>query len=398
MQNLIHELKEQLDEKISTEFRMLLSLFDYDRTTPLQRTDDFSFKTFLKLLRRHRIRPSVLEKIDQFKAVFSTEELEQIKVICTPFLLNQMKLTQASFSIISAFNESGIRVIPFKGQLLSKKLFNSYTFRESQDIDLLIHSEDLLLANAILKRKGFTCELEIQNWKDWHVKWLKRITPDLLYIRKQDKVKVELHWSFFNQSGIYPKKTAEIFLDAQKSNCQIDKIVVLTNEDELLYLCIHGTKHSWFRIKWLLDIRQILINSVSEIDWQKISDISKRNNNYPTLASSLLLVHLLFNIPIPKFFKIDEFSDETIINLTENAIHTLSDENLASDPINNRMKQYKKLNYSFGGLKDYLWTFLLTKDDFKLIKLPPSLFWLYFPLRPFMIIYKKLLGYSANLF
>ncbi len=391
MPNLVYELKEQLDENISAEFKMLLSLFDNDRTSPLYRTDDFSFETFLKLLIRHRVRTSIVERIDEFKIIFTTDELEQIKAICTPFLLKQMKLTQVTFSILSAFNESGIRVIPFKGQLLSKKLFNSYTFRESQDIDLLIHSEDLLLANAILKRNGFTCELEIQNWKDWHVKWLKRISPDLLYVSKQGKVKVELHWSLFSQAGIYPKKTAEIFLDAQKSNNQIDEVAVLTNEDELLYLCIHGTKHSWFRIKWLLDIRQILINSISDINWQEISDISKRNNNYPTLVSSLLLVHLLFNTPLPKFFSTDELSDETIFDLIEDAINTLSDENLIHDPINNRMKQYKKLNYSLGGLKSYLWTFLLTKDDFKLLQLPPSLFWLYFPLRPFMSIYKKIL-------
>lgn len=392
MPNHFHIWKEQLDKKISAEFKLLLSLFDYERTTPLERTDDFSFERFLKLLGRHKVRPSVLERIDEFKAVFTTEEVEQIKVICTPFLLRQMNLTQAAFNLLSAFHKSGIQVIPFKGQFLSKKLFDSYTFRETKDVDLLIHSEDLVLADTVLKQKGFTCEVQIENWKDWHVKWLTRIAPDLLYERKQDHVKVELHWSFFDQSGIYPKKTAEIFLDAQKSKNQIDEVTVLKNEDELLYLCIHGTKHSWFRIKWLLDIRQILINSVSEINWQGISDISKNSKNYPTLASSLLLTHLLFNIPLPKFFNIDELSDDRIINLIEEAIHALCDENLVRDPTNNRMKQYKKLNYDFSGMKDYFWTFFLTKDDFKVIKLPPSLFWLYFPLRPFTIIYKKITG------
>ncbi|CAN0297896.1 unnamed protein product, partial [Chrysoparadoxa australica] len=132
MQQHLHLWKEQLHKKTSPELKLLLSFFDYERTAPLKRNSDFSFEKFLKLLGRHRIRPSILEKIDEFKVVFTSEELEQIKALSTPFLLRQMKLTQVAIIVISAFQESGIQVIPFKGQFLSKKLFDSYTFRETR--------------------------------------------------------------------------------------------------------------------------------------------------------------------------------------------------------------------------------------------------------------------------
>jgi len=389
MTDRIHVLKNQLTHRMSEEFKLLISLFDHQRTTPLKRSENFSFELFIQLLGRHRIRPLIIEYFDEFKQILDEKELDHLKKICQPFVMRQMNLTKVTFRILELFKQEGIPVISFKGPILSKKLFDSYTSRESIDLDFLIHPDDLSKADLILKKENFKSDLEISGWKDWNLKCLKKIAADIPYQRISDRINLELHWRFFKQSAIYPKSCTEVFFDTKKSDLRIAEVTALKDEDELLYLCIHGTKHSWFRIKWLLDIRQILIHSGNEINWQQISEIAKSNNNYSALVSSLFLVHLIFNVPLPKLFKLKEFSDEKIINQMEDAIHAFVNDNLFHDP-NNLINQVQKFNYGYRELKDFLWNILLSKHDIILINLPPSLFWLYFPLRPFSIIYRKI--------
>lgn len=382
------ELKRKLDIQSSPELKLLLRLLEYEKVHPLERTSGFSFDRFLALLNRHRIRPLIIEYLNDLKQVLDQNEIDELKTFCQPLVMRQMHLTKVCFRILELFKQENIQIIPFKGPTLSKRLFGSYTSRESIDLDFLIHPEDLKKADQILKKEEFEGEFEISNWKDWNLRMLKKITPDFGYQRKTDGIKLELHWKFFTVENIYPKSCPDLFADSKRKIFLNQDILLLMGEDELLYLFIHGIKHSWFRIKWLLDIRQILTISESKVDWHEISKVAKNNNNYPAISSTLLLANLMFNVPIPKFFETSDFSDIETITLVESAIDAFTDENLVRDP-SSRLKMNKKLNNEYRILKDHVWNSPLSKDDFKRVKLPPTLFWLYFPLRPVFIIYRR---------
>jgi hypothetical protein len=399
MNNQLEVWNKYFEEKISEELRLLFKLFDYKRTTPLIRPRDFSFERFIQLIGRHRIRPLILDYIEELKNVLDENEVETLKAKCKPFVLYQMRLTKEIFRIIAIFKQIGIPIIPFKGPILSKKLFGSFTIRESIDLDFLIHPKDFRKADEILKSEGYSALIEIQNWKEWNLNWFKRIASDVPYQRIEDGIKIELHWKLFLQSKLITNSYEDI---SDKSNiiASANEVVdVISEEEELFYLCLHGTKHSWFRIKWLLDIKQILTSQSYSIDWDKFSALAISNKKYSAVSSILILVHLIFKIPLPIIFKDEELIETSSDTFIRQALNALCDDKLDTDP-NNKSEKLNKLDRDFNWMNDFIWNLTLSKSDVVLMNLPSYLFWLYFPLRPFTFLYRKLFfeeGYVSRL-
>ena len=69
---------------------------------------------------------------------------------------------------------------------------------------------------------------------------------------------IELHWklrSFNDTIVVRDLKNSKSFINTQWNN-----IYALNHLDQFIYLCIHGTEHAWYRLKWLMDIPMILKN------------------------------------------------------------------------------------------------------------------------------------------
>jgi len=47
-----------------------------------------------------------------------------------------------------------------------------------------------------------------------------------------------------------------------------DSIKIFKNELTLLYLSIHGTKHNWERVEWLVDIVKLVENT--QLNWNEV--------------------------------------------------------------------------------------------------------------------------------
>jgi hypothetical protein len=43
-------------------------------------------------------------------------------------------------------------------------------------------------------------------------------------------------------------------------------LTALAPEDLLLYLCLHGSRHLWFRLQWICDVAQLL-HTHPDLDW-----------------------------------------------------------------------------------------------------------------------------------
>lgn len=388
MTDQVSNFRKYLSENVSAEFKLLLSFFDYQRSTRLERSSDFSFDRFLSLLEKHRIRPLIAERINEFKVIFTPEEIAQVKLISKPPILKQMNLTKVTFTVLTEFRNSGIYALPLKGQILSKKLFGSFSLRESKDVDLLINAKDLPHADILLKAKGFEPELEISNWQNWNLNWFKKTFKELEYYRSSDDTFVELHWSLFDQSGIFPKETRDLFLDAIDEYHFGNEIKFLNDNDEFLYLCMHGSMHGWFRLKWLIDIMQFLSNKSDNIDWDSLVNVTKRNKIFPALKSAIYLSHIFFDTPLPEKFRVKDQTDTVTYVIINQFLTIIIDDEIKSDPIDTPLKRFKVLNYDSSKVISYFLNYSLSKIDLKLVKLPPYLFWLYFPLRPFIIFYK----------
>ena len=88
---------------------------------------------------------------------------------------------------------------------------------------------------------------------------LVRLTNQILFVHPEKQLNVEIHWKLF-KSEITDSQVLSDVLNSNKDQIQFKdrNFQVFNNELELLYLIIHGGHHAWFRLKWLVDVKDFI--------------------------------------------------------------------------------------------------------------------------------------------
>jgi len=206
---------------------------------------------------------------------------------------------------------------------------------------------------------------------------------------------VELHWRLFGQKELFPIPTDTVFAESQELIVGGKAIRVLSENHCFEYLCLHGALHQWFRLHWLRDIAQMLSNG--KVNPVEIIEKSKINGNDRPVEQAIILANLFFGSPgIPSNFKIKRVV-KSIVNQAVTA--AISDESRSISRRISRlrvpfykMKLKRSLRYKMSS-----WTILHPNfNDWKIVKLPDNLFFLYFFLRPFVWFYSTYLKKTGN--
>jgi hypothetical protein len=169
----------------------------------------------------------------------------------------------------------------------------------------------------------------------------------------------------------------------------VDEVRALDKVEELLYLCTHGTEHAWFRLKWLCDILNV-INAIS-FNWDVVRQRAQQLNCLVHLELTWLLIRHLCSIPIPE--PILKGMPASMHH--SKMVHILNSiQHLSGVNENDRMR-FNHLVFTLGFQKrlaglPLVCKYLTGPEDWKLLPLPDFLFFLYFPLRPFLFLWRKL--------
>jgi hypothetical protein len=364
----------------SSAFQLLLSccrqnqsLVDHERRKSAF-LEGIDAEVLIMLAERHRITPlvylSLKDQLDQYPDL-----LLELK---NRFDFNRlMALTLKSYEtwLENYLNQHDIKFTFLKGLQIAEKYYGDIAGRHVLDIDILVEEDGINQLHQALVEHGFYPDPDIVNFNRSQLSFFRAVNHDLAYIRKNQhfNVVIEVHWRFRGQ--------LKAFI--------LDEVRTLDKVEELLYLCTHGTEHAWFRLKWLCDILQV-IDTVS-FDWDAVRQRAQELHCLSHLELTWLLIRQLFSIPIP----------QPVLNGMPASMHRSkmehilkSIQHLSGVNENDRMR-LTHLVYVWGfnkriaGLPLVL-KYLTGPEDWKLLPLPHFLFFLYFPLRPFLFLWRKI--------
>ena len=120
---------------------------------------------------------------------------------------------------------------------------------------------------------------------------------DIQFIENKKNILFELHWKLFRNKFSNTQNNINIYEEIQNINLNSYNINIFKNELLLVYLCMHGSKHKWERIEWIVDIDKLL-RKAEDINWKLVVEISKKYNCNKMLNLGLLLSHKLYDTPI----------------------------------------------------------------------------------------------------
>ncbi|MCM3131525.1 nucleotidyltransferase family protein [Paenibacillus polysaccharolyticus] len=343
------------------------------------------WELFLQLVYHHRLYSVLYMNLKKANLPHVPETImERLKQQYTMNTFRMLQLTAEMEQVCGAFRERGIRTITLKGPALAHDLYGDVSLRTSKDLDILIPVQEVEAAEHILtdlgyKRKEGERALTVRSWK-----WREH---HICYIHPEKRTQVEIHWRLNPDSG----RETEFELLWKRSRFSLythTPVRMLEREDLWVYLVTHGARHGWFRLRWLMDIDQMI--RTMPLDMKKVERRMKAEGRLSIGSQTLHLASNLLNTPLDNTYgPIMAMRERTGRRLARESVMFMND--MLDSPA--EMKNYQSYLFSLRSTKQK-WFFFIERLypstwDVHQLPLPRSLFFLYFPLRPFLWFWRR---------
>ena len=197
-----------------------------------------------------------------------------------------------TLDLLGLFFEQGIRVMPLKGPVLSKRLYGTIAARGlSVDIDLLVEQKNKILAGKLLEEKGYNFMPDpiVETERLWQ------------YIyKKSDGTAVDLHWEISPTS--FYKERMKVFWEGTRLREEEGIRYYEFKEEELLtYLSVHFVDSTYLTgLRHLTDIDKLLAKYKDTLNWANVVEKAKKWQLSASLYTTLDLSKRLLGSHVPE--------------------------------------------------------------------------------------------------
>jgi len=338
--------------------------------------DAIDWELFIQLARHHRIYPLIYSKLKRINKKYVPHHV--IESLYQEYKKNTFQMLHLSGEmeqISKLFNESDIRLLFLKGPVIAHDLYGDISLRTSKDLDIIIPMTDLKKAEELLISIGYEKENQPNFFNEW--KWRNH---HIAFFHMQKKIQIEVHWRL----EPFPSKEPsfnELWERKRTSTITRFPTYFLGKEDLYFYLVSHGARHGWFRLRWLLDIDQMLKKG---LNLDKTEKLFKKYQRQHLEGQALILASQLLKSPINERIKFLTVGKRSKL-LSEWSIFFIEEMNQFNYPKEYTVLLKSKTQIFLTKMK----AFYPDSKDVEAIKLPKSLHFLYFILRPFLLVWRK---------
>ena len=289
--------------------------------------------------------------------------------------------------IAAALAAAGVQFVSFKGPLLAERLHRDTGLRESGDLDFLVHPRDVTAARAVLESLGYAgvATLDSERERLWLGSPLRH---ELAFSNPQSACMVELQWRANPELNVPALDDATWWDRAPTFEWRGHEMTAVPADEELLALLVHGTKHFWGSLDWLVDIAEI--SRRADAPWPRLVHLARRHRAVRRVALGIDLAHRLLQAPCPDL-ALQLVQEARISHVAEELVPRLLEPAFRPHAIAEALRLQLALDDGAGQRARRLAATLRpTPGDWELLRLPRALSWLYWPLRPIRLAGKYL--------
>ncbi|MFJ7991196.1 nucleotidyltransferase family protein [Peribacillus frigoritolerans] len=372
---------------IPKELRLLLEIMkaetkDIIKSSKQEFISEIDWELFLQLARHHRVYPVIYSKLINIdKRLIPKNVMQSLYQAYQKNTFQMLYLSGEMEQISKLFTENQINLLYLKGPVIAADLYGDISLRTSKDLDILIPIDSLEKAEKILLSIGYEKEVVPNILNEW--KWRFH---HVVYYHPKKNIELEIHWRL-QPCPLTEPKFNELWERKRKGTITSYPVYFLGKEDLFLYLVSHGARHGWFRLRWLLDIDQMIRKG---LNLDEINILLNKYQNRHIVGQALILASELLNTPIKADLKkLSEGNDSK--KLAQNTIYFIKETETLANIMST--KYYKRYLFSLlsSGQKFFysLILFYPSSSDAKILSLPKSFHLLYFPLRPLLWAWRK---------
>ena len=257
-------------------------------------SDIVDWDLFLNTAYTHGVYPLVAKSLKSIINVPS-EIKSKLKKNNLEIARRNMMMSIELLKVTKLLKENDIKALAIKGPVLSQIIYGNIAQRQYADLDILMAKNDIYKAGVVLKNAGYISEHSIEFLKN---STLLKVAKDFSIFNSAHNVHIEFHWQLFLERQI--KKSKIVLFSPLNPAYQINNqtIPTLKDDENLIFLLLHGSKHMWERIEWIVDIDRFIRLKGESIDWDKLSLMARDMKAEVMFYLGLSISNELFSTPL----------------------------------------------------------------------------------------------------
>jgi hypothetical protein len=388
--------KEIADYNPEIEFHLLLLLVSkslgISRDSEIEKilNNEILWNEVIDLANRHRLIPQLHNVLLEFAGKVPKNVLDRIEQEYQKNVKKMLGFAAENLKMGDLLTENKVPWIPLKGPLMAWQLYGDLGLRQARDIDILVPFSKAGIADELIVASGFIRYRPSYKLGENQAKNYFRYFHDYEYYHPKKGIFLELHWKLFGNKYLFPVTEEELWDNLITREFGGRVFSSFRPEYNFLYLVVHGSLHQWFRLGWLRDVALMLQNP-GKLDTGFILQKTFKIGVERSLFQSLYLCRKLFGCDIPPEFANEMHKVERVdllVNRSLKAIHG------AEGRVVTKKIARLKTPFYMASLRDEMKYKLAcfaklgtNAGDWDLIRIPDLLFFLYYPLRPFLYLY-----------
>jgi hypothetical protein len=344
---------------------------------PLEGMDRDEWSAFLRATIEHSTLPVAWRAVQTLDGRVPADIAADMKRAFDANAVRNLRLAGELVSVIRALSERGVEAVPWKGAVLAERAYSDLRLRQFFDLDLLIRAVDLAEARRTLEERGFRVHLPVSEEQlETYVDHM----GELEMVRESDGLWVELHTAIVPSYFSNGRTSESLWSRTVPARVARASVKALDPVDEMEALAIHGSKHRFERLAWVVDIA-MMARLLDESDWQRLIAGAGEHGTLRILRLSLLLAEDVCGMSIPRSIATTVRIDKVARRLARDARRSLfsvqsgrMDEMLFHARMRERTRD--QLLYLFNVI------YTPSANDWSGMRLPGPFAWLYTLSRP----------------
>lgn len=292
-----------------------LTLLEFARPRPISGglrgllCPSFNWQVLLELAERHGLIALLADRIknlgslsvpQNFRAA-SSEKLRAHSIFA-------LQLTAELFRVLERFSAAGIQTLVTKGPALSVRCYGDPGMRQYGDLDLVLRESDIRRATLTMFDLGYQPRVPLSAIDAGKIpgEYAFRKPGTSLLVEFHTERTFRYHPRQINIERLFERR-ATLFIDGRN-------IPVLSLEDELVLICVHGAKHFWERLLWISDVAALVFAN-RPTDWGRALSVAREVGAGRILLLGLRLAADLLGADLPVQARADVESDRVVAKL-----------------------------------------------------------------------------------
>jgi hypothetical protein len=218
--------------------------------------------------------------------------------------------------IMRHFKEQNIDALAFKGPVLAQNAYGDITLRQYGDLDILVNPKDLPTLISFMKEEGYLPDVHIPKEQTEHLYSLLTVIG---FDKPSVGMRIEIHWELLSRNYAIAWEPHTLWEKSETVDINLIALPTLAHEQQLLYLCVHGSKHLFERLEWICDIDRSG-RAHPDTDWEKLCNNAEKLGVLRMMLLGLSLAQNFFNLPLPEDIRQKIEQDTVLPKLVEKII------------------------------------------------------------------------------